>query len=77
MSISNKTLRDTLRVIHILMAALVGGYLYSPLSEVTWFAGVVKLTVLPVFLITGLSMWKMPFLTKMLKRRPAPVSHDA
>ena len=77
MSISNKTLRDTLRVIHILMAGLVGAYLYSPLSEMAWFAGLVKITVLPVFLITGLSMWKMPFLTKMLKRKPSPVAQDA
>ena len=77
MSISNKTLRDSLRLIHILMAGLVGAYLYSPLSDVVWFVGLVKATVLPVFLITGLSMWKMPFLTKILKRKPVTVSKDA
>ncbi len=68
MSISNKTLRNLLRVIHLVVAALIGAYLYSPLGDVAWFVNVVRASVLPVLLVTGLSMWQMPVLTKLLKR---------
>jgi len=77
MNFSNKTLRNSLRIIHLVVGGLVGAYLYSPLGELAWFAGLVKVSVMPVFLITGLSMWQMPFLTKMLKRQPIAVQQDA
>jgi len=70
MNYSNKTLRNTLRVIHLVIGALIGAYLYSPLGNVEWFAILVRASVLPVSVITGLAMWQMPFLSKMLKRQP-------
>lgn len=68
MSISNKTLRNLLRVIHLVVAVLIGAYLYSPLGDLAWFGNVVRASVLPVLLVTGLSMWQMPVLTKLFKR---------
>ena len=71
MNISNKTLRNVLRAAHLVVAALIGAYLYSPLGEMEWFAILVKVATLPVLVLTGLSMWQMPIITKMFKRQPA------
>jgi hypothetical protein len=68
MQFSNKSLRNFLRVIHLVVAGLIGAYLYSPLGNMEWYVSLVRASVLPILLITGLSMWQMPSLTKWLKR---------
>jgi hypothetical protein len=69
MNLSNKTLRNVLRAIHLVIGALVVAYLYTPLGNVEWFGSLVR-TSIPILTITGLSMWQMPSLTKILKRQP-------
>lgn len=68
MKFSNKSLRNILRVTHLVVAGLVGAYLYSPLGDVEWYVSLVRASVIPVLLITGLSMWQMPAITKLLRR---------
>lgn len=68
MQFSNKSLRNFLRVIHLIVAGLIGAYLYSPLGNMDWYVNLVRMSVLPILLITGLTMWQMPALTKFLKR---------
>ena len=68
MQFSNKSLRNSFRVIHLVVAGLIGAYIYSPLGTVEWYANLVRASVLPILLITGISMWQMPSLTKWLKR---------
>ena len=68
MQFSNKSLRNSFRVIHLVVAGLIGVYIYSPLGTVEWYANLVRASVLPILLITGISMWQMPSLTKWLKR---------
>lgn len=72
MNISNKTLRNILRAVHLMIAGLISAYLYTPLGSMEWFEILVKVTVMPVLVTTGVSMWQMPFLTKLFKRQPAP-----
>ena len=67
MKFSNKSLRNLLRGIHLVVAGLVGVYLYSPLGDVEWYVNLVRASVIPVLLITGFSMWQMPAITKLLK----------
>ena len=67
MKFSNKSLRNLLRALHLVVAGLIGAYLYSPLGNVEWYVNLVRVSVIPVLLITGLSMWKMQALTKLLK----------
>ncbi len=69
MNLSNKTLRTVLRAIHLLIGALVVAYIYSPLGDVDWFGSLVRISI-TILTITGLSMWQMPSLTKILKRQP-------
>ncbi len=68
MRFSNKTLRDALRVVHLVIAGMIGAHLYSPLAEAEWFTTLVRFSTMPVLVLTGLSMWQMPLLTKLLKR---------
>jgi hypothetical protein len=68
MEFSNKSLRNFLRTVHIVVAGLIGAYIYSPLGSMEWYANLVRASVLPILLITGFSMWQMPSLTKWLKR---------
>ena len=70
MNLSNKTLRNVLRTIHLIIGALVIIHIYTPLGNLEWFESLVKIS-LPTLTITGLSMWQMPFITKMFKRQPA------
>ena len=76
MNFSNKTLRNILRATHLIVAGLIGAYIYSPLGSMEWFANVVRASVLPALVITGLSMWQMPTITKMLKRQPVRVKNE-
>ena len=69
MNLSNKTLRTVLRAIHLVIGALVVVYIYTPLGNVEWFGSLVRISI-PILTITGLSMWQMPTLTKILKRQP-------
>ena len=68
MQFSNKSLRNLLRAIHLVVAVLIGAYIYSPLGNVEWYAGLVRASVLLILLITGLCMWQLPAITKLLKR---------
>ena len=69
MNLSNKTLRTALRAIHLVIGALVVVYIYTPLGSVEWFGSLVRISI-PILTITGLSMWQMPSITKILKRQP-------
>ena len=70
MNFSNKNLRNVLRVLHLVVGGLVIAYLYSPLGNVEWFGDLVRISVIPVLVMSGVSMWQMPLLTKFFKRQP-------
>jgi len=75
MNFSNKTLRNFLRVVHLTIGGLVIAYIYSPLGAVEWFGSLVRIS-LPILTLTGLTMWQMPVVTKLLKRQPVPVRNE-
>jgi cytochrome oxidase assembly protein ShyY1 len=64
---SNKTLRVTLRWIHIIGSALIGTFVYSPLRSDSGFTALMQLVVIPVLLLTGIGMWQQPRLAKFIK----------
>ena len=68
MNISNKTLRNLLRIIHLVIGGLVIAYIYSPLGNVEWFGSLVRVSI-PILTVTGVSMWQMPLITKAFKRQ--------
>ena len=50
--------RSLVRWLHLLGAALIGTFIYSPWDDVAWFAALVKWGVVPVLTLSGLWMWQ-------------------
>ena len=60
-------LRRTLRWVHIVTAALIGTYLYSPWSADPVFAAVTLYGVFPLMGLTGIAMWQQGRLARLLR----------
>ncbi len=50
--------RSIVRWLHLIGAALIGTFVYSPWGDVVWFASLVKWGVIPLLTISGLWMWQ-------------------
>ncbi|WKN43377.1 hypothetical protein [Tunicatimonas pelagia] len=60
---------NTLRWIHLIGAALIGTYVYSPWSQLNGFTLLMQLTVIPALTLTGFWMWKPKFFNKKGAKR--------
>ncbi|MBL8061881.1 MAG: hypothetical protein JNK32_02600 [Anaerolineales bacterium] len=69
MNISNKKLRDLQRLIHLMAAPMLILQIYSPLGDIPAFTTMVRFVAIPFVVLTGLVMWQMPLITKLLKGR--------
>jgi len=63
------SLRRALRWTHIVTAAVLGTFLYSPLAADPVFAAVTKFFAFPVMVLTGVAMWQQGRLARLAKRR--------
>jgi hypothetical protein len=52
------TKRNVFRTIHLIGAAIVGAYIYSPWKELEWFALLNKGVIFPALTVSGLWMWQ-------------------
>lgn len=52
------TERTVFRSIHIMGAAIIGTYIYSPWSSLDWFTLLNQALVIPVLSLSGIWMWK-------------------
>ena len=59
-------LRRTLRWVHIVTAALIGTYLYSPWSADPVFAALTLYGVFPLMGLTGIAMWQQGRIARLL-----------
>ena len=59
-------LRKVLRWGHIMVALLLGAYLYSPLSANPTFAAIVLYGVVPLMGVSGVWMWRQAWIARML-----------
>lgn len=50
--------RLALRWLHLVGAAVLGAFVYSPLQHVAWFALLTQAVVIPALSLTGFWMWK-------------------
>ncbi len=69
--VSNKQQRDIQRVMHLIGAALLVIYVYVPLGDVPFFTTLMQVVVVPVIAVTGMLMWQMPRLRKLLQSKQA------
>lgn len=75
--VSNKRMRDIQRVVHLVGAVLLLAYIYSPAGDALAFERVIQAAVIPILTLTGILMWQLPRLRKMLRNRTAKANSAA
>jgi hypothetical protein len=65
---SNKDLRNSIRIVHLFAAAALGMYFYSPLAGNETLRLIIQFVTLPSIVLTGLALWQQAYLNKLLKR---------
>ena len=64
----NKNLRNIIRIIHLIAAATLGMYFYSPLAGDVTLRLVIQYVTLPSIVLTGIALWQQAYLNKLLNR---------
>ena len=65
---SNKNLRNVIRIIHLIAAATLGMYFYSPIAGDETLRLIIQFVTLPSILLTGIALWQQAYLNKLLNR---------
>lgn len=66
---SNKQLRQAIRVAHIVEGSLIVAYIYSTsLQESTLYSGLIQFVVVPAIIISGLLLWQQARVNKWRKK---------
>jgi hypothetical protein len=65
---SNKNLRNVIRIIHLTAAATLGLYFYSPIAGDATLRLFIQVATLPGIVLTGLALWQQAYLNKLLNR---------
>ena len=66
---SKVTQRSVFRLIHLILAIPIAGYVYSPFDQIPNYAPAVRFFFLPVMVLTGLWMWKGHVLLRLISKR--------
>ena len=66
---SNKNLRNGIRIIHLIAAATLGLYFYSPIAGDVTLRLIIQFVTLPSILLTGIALWQQVYLNKLLNRK--------
>ncbi len=65
---SNKNLRNGIRIIHLIAAATLGMYFYSPIAGDVTLRLIIQFVTLPSIVLTGTALWQQAYLNKLLNR---------
>ena len=75
---SNKILRNTIRSVHLIAAATLGMYFYSPIAGNETLRLIIQFATLPSILLTGIALWQQAYLNKLLNRNARkPMTNSA
>ena len=74
---SNKNLRNAIRIIHLSAAATLGMYFYSPIAGDETLRLIIQFFTLPSIVLTGIALWQQAYLNKLLKRSPRKSTVDS
>jgi hypothetical protein len=66
---SNKNLRNVIRIIHLIAAATLGMYFYSPIAGDVTLRLMIQFVTLPSIVLTGTALWQQAYLNKLLNRK--------
>ena len=65
---SNKNLRNVIRIMHLIAAASLGIYFYSPIAGDETLRLIIQFVTLPSGVVTGIALWQQAYLNKLLNR---------
>jgi hypothetical protein len=65
---SNRNLRNGIRIIHLIAAATLGMYFYSPIAGDVTLRLIIQFVTLPSIVLTGIALWQQAYLNKLLNR---------
>lgn len=65
---SNKQLRNAIRLGHLIIAGILAVFAYSPLRLNDTFTAIVQMIVIPVLVASGIVLWQQPLVVKWLNR---------
>jgi len=65
---SNKNLRNAIRIIHLSAAVTLGMYFYSPIAGDATLRLIIQFVTLPGIVLTGIALWQQAYLNKLLNR---------
>lgn len=68
---NTKQQRDGQRAVHLVASAILLAYLYTPLGDNDLLQVMVRAVIVPIVLITGVLMWQMPRLRRVMGARRA------
>jgi len=75
---SNKNLRNVIRIIHLIAAAIFGMYFYSPIAGDETLRLIIQFVTLPSIALTGVALWQQAYLNKLLNRNARkPMTNSA
>jgi hypothetical protein len=67
------TQRTIVRLIHLVLAVPIIGYVYSPFEDIPQYATPTRFVFMPAIVLTGLWMWKGHVVRRMFSTRPTAV----
>ena len=68
---NHSTVRTIFRLIHIVFAIPILGYIYSPFEKLPDYAFKTRFVFVPIMVLSGLWMWKGHVVRRLIWRRPA------
>ena len=74
---SNKKLRNLIRIIHLMAAATLGMYFYSPIAGDVTLRLIIQFVTLPSIVLTGITLWQQAHLNKLLNRSTRRTKADS
>ena len=61
--------RHLIRALHLIAAAIIGTFIYSPWGAIPGFSVVIQVVAFPALALSGLTLWLLPRLRFGLRAR--------
>jgi hypothetical protein len=65
------TQRTIFRLLHLILAIPIIGYIYSPFDKIPQYAPATRFVFVPLLVLSGLWMWKGHLVRRLISKRPA------
>ena len=65
------TQRPIFRLIHLILAIPIIGYIYSPFDKIPQYAPATRFVFVPLLVLSGLWMWKGHLVRRLISKKSA------